>query len=225
MKNFAFTLAEVLITIGIIGIAAAMTLPGVITSYQKQETVSRLKKVYATVGNAFAKAAAEYGDLDGWDLSNPEKILKEYLGPNFASPKFFGTNCRYGGCFCRFQEDGSAGETGLPGGQYTWPGGQGITSPMHVGVPSVLFMDGSCINISKVYDTVEVWIDINGAERKPNKVAKDVFAFSVNNKGQMASYGGYGCDDDLDWRVFATGTGCGSRIVEDGWQIKYDWHF
>ena len=63
MKNFAFTLAEVLITIGIIGIVAAMTLPGVITSYQKQETVSRLKKVYATVGSAFAKAAVEYGDL------------------------------------------------------------------------------------------------------------------------------------------------------------------
>ena len=41
-KN-GFTLAEVLITIGIIGIVAAMTLPAVIGNYKKQEVVSRLK--------------------------------------------------------------------------------------------------------------------------------------------------------------------------------------
>ena len=50
----AFTLAEVLITLGIIGIVAAMTLPSVIVNYQKQEALTRLKKSYTTVANAFS---------------------------------------------------------------------------------------------------------------------------------------------------------------------------
>lgn len=40
----AFTLAEVLITLGIIGVVAALTLPSVITNYQKKQTVEQLKK-------------------------------------------------------------------------------------------------------------------------------------------------------------------------------------
>lgn len=41
-KVFAFTLAEVLITLGIIGIVAAMTIPTLINNYQKKITVTRL---------------------------------------------------------------------------------------------------------------------------------------------------------------------------------------
>ena len=42
-KN-GFTLAEVLITLGIIGVVSALTLPSLITSYKKQEASARLKK-------------------------------------------------------------------------------------------------------------------------------------------------------------------------------------
>lgn len=39
LKNTkAFTLAEVLITLGIIGVVAALTIPGLITNFQKRET-------------------------------------------------------------------------------------------------------------------------------------------------------------------------------------------
>ena len=41
-----FTLAEVLITLGIIGVVAALTLPSLITNYRKKQTVAQLKKVY-----------------------------------------------------------------------------------------------------------------------------------------------------------------------------------
>ncbi|MBS5801473.1 MAG: type II secretion system protein [Brachyspira sp.] len=44
----AFTLAEVLITLGIIGVVAAMTLPTLINSYKKQQTVTHLQKVYTS---------------------------------------------------------------------------------------------------------------------------------------------------------------------------------
>lgn len=45
-KN-AFTLAEVLITIGIIGIVAAMTIPTLISNYQKQIVETNLQETYS----------------------------------------------------------------------------------------------------------------------------------------------------------------------------------
>lgn len=41
----AFTMPEVLITLGIIGIVAAITLPALIGKYQKIQTINQLKKV------------------------------------------------------------------------------------------------------------------------------------------------------------------------------------
>ena len=63
-----FTLAEVLITLGIIGIVAAMTMPTLIGNYQKNVTVNRLKKNYATISQMFTKAINDYGDPSGWSF-------------------------------------------------------------------------------------------------------------------------------------------------------------
>lgn len=46
-KNFGFTLAEVLITLGIIGIIAAMTIPPLITNQRNKKFESNIKKVYS----------------------------------------------------------------------------------------------------------------------------------------------------------------------------------
>ena len=47
MKLFkGFTLAEVLITLGIIGVVSALTMPALVANYKKQEAVSKLKKSY-----------------------------------------------------------------------------------------------------------------------------------------------------------------------------------
>ena len=77
----AFTLAEVLITLGIIGVVAAMTLPTVINNYQKKETISKLKKFYAILGNTTSMAMAEYGDTVNWEL---EGGLSREKGKAFA---------------------------------------------------------------------------------------------------------------------------------------------
>jgi prepilin-type N-terminal cleavage/methylation domain-containing protein len=47
----AFTLAEVLITSGIIGVVAALTMPSLIANYQGRGTVTKLKKAYSTFTN------------------------------------------------------------------------------------------------------------------------------------------------------------------------------
>lgn len=52
MNNKAFTLAEVLITLGIIGIIAAMTIPNIIAGYRKNVVETRLAKLYSSINQA-----------------------------------------------------------------------------------------------------------------------------------------------------------------------------
>lgn len=57
----AFTLAEVLITLGIIGVVAAITIPTLIQNHQKQVWVNGLKRAISTTGNMFEKMKADEG--------------------------------------------------------------------------------------------------------------------------------------------------------------------
>ena len=68
MKKVAFTLAEVLITLGIIGVVAAMTLPALIQNYQKGVVLNRLKQTYAqiTVGAEAAAADQDNTPIHQW---------------------------------------------------------------------------------------------------------------------------------------------------------------
>ena len=68
MKNKAFTLAEVLITLAIVGVVAAITLPVVIQNYQKRLTVTRLQKAYANIKTAAGNLMINTGCV-GSDLS------------------------------------------------------------------------------------------------------------------------------------------------------------
>ena len=81
-KKAAFTLAEVLIALAIIGIVAAMTIPTLVAKYQEKVTVTRFKWVYSTLANAFTMAVAENGVPETWDLNTPESmanILSKYM--------------------------------------------------------------------------------------------------------------------------------------------------
>lgn len=55
----AFTLAEVLITLGIIGIVAAMTLPVLMGKYVERERITALKKTYSLLQQAFEIAVVK----------------------------------------------------------------------------------------------------------------------------------------------------------------------
>ena len=57
----AFTLAEVLITLGIIGIVAAMTMPVLIAGYQKNVLKNQFKKTYSMLSQAIVKTQADLG--------------------------------------------------------------------------------------------------------------------------------------------------------------------
>ena len=63
MRFKAFTLAEVLITLSIIGIVAAMTLPTLVQKKQDKELISMTRKVYSDINNAFLLSQQDYGVL------------------------------------------------------------------------------------------------------------------------------------------------------------------
>ncbi len=70
MKNLrAFTLAEVLITLGVIGVVAALTLPVLIANYNNHITEVRLKKFYSIFNQAIQQSIADNGDTSTWDYS------------------------------------------------------------------------------------------------------------------------------------------------------------
>ena len=62
-KNFGFTLAEVLITLGIIGIVSALTMPMLMQKYNNSVAETRLKKFYSTMNQAVLMAKNDFGDF------------------------------------------------------------------------------------------------------------------------------------------------------------------
>lgn len=76
MIKQAFTLAEILITLGIVGIVAAMTLPSLIQDYQISANINRLKNTYSILSQAVKASEADNGFVYEWDFVSitPKKI-------------------------------------------------------------------------------------------------------------------------------------------------------
>ena len=74
-KKFAFTLAEILITLGIIGVVAAMTIPNLIVAKEQRVTLTRLKKTYSDLAQAIRLAEADYGA--GFSMCDFDKCENE----------------------------------------------------------------------------------------------------------------------------------------------------
>lgn len=88
MKN-AFTLAEVLITLGIIGIVSAMTIPNLISKHNKRTVETRLFKIHSTILQATRMAQANnYDDINivigaGFSWEKSKALFEEYFSPVF----------------------------------------------------------------------------------------------------------------------------------------------
>ena len=78
-RKAAFTLAEVLITLGIIGVVAALTLPTLMANHRKIEYASRIKKFYSSMQQAILMAQNDYGDTKYWTTA-PNSIIKDEDG-------------------------------------------------------------------------------------------------------------------------------------------------
>lgn len=87
-NTYAFTLAEVLITLGIIGVVAALTIPALIGKYEKSVVENRLKSSYSIIANAVKFAENEYGNgfeaeyvAESWSKENSHYVFEKYFAP------------------------------------------------------------------------------------------------------------------------------------------------
>ncbi len=81
-RKFGFTLAETLITLGVIGIVAAMTIPTLVNNYKTQVNVVKIKKFYSMFNQAIKLSEVDNGPIDNWFLecgspSNPTCTVDE----------------------------------------------------------------------------------------------------------------------------------------------------
>ncbi len=182
LKYFAFTLAETLITLGIIGVVAALTIPNLIHNYQAKSTATRLKKAYAIVLQAYKLAKEDYGDISTWyNLSSEDERFLYYKydfneqGMKILSQYMKTANlCIQSNRFCQ-----------MPGYHNKYLNGNtDFFVNMH---PSMILLDGTEIYFTNYSnDCTEtknkvcgyLYIDINGRS-KPNTRGIDNFEFYI----------------------------------------------
>lgn len=231
-RLLGFTLAEVLITLGIIGVVAALTLPSVIQNYQKKVTVERLKKSYSTLAQAVQMSVKDNDEVETWDFSlSAQEFMDKYIAPYI---KDISTRAKNNG------DDNNSKEYIFADGTtiYAWT--------FNTTLQQCIF--------------IRLKVDING-DAGPNILGKDVFSFFIFPKklsfyncgvgdiaqnipkgglypdgygytrNTMLNYAWRGCnkrggkavDSSGVERNNAGGAFCTALIMYDGWQIKEDY--
>ncbi len=223
----AFTLAEVLITLGIIGVVAAMTMPTLIANYQKQETISKLQKVYTVLNQAFKLSEVDNGEFEYWDIDHddPGTYFEKYWKPYFKIAKMCNTyqECGYEAVAPFLKANGQKETASIVSNGYrrTFITTDGVVLSTSVKGGAALDEDGNVIVPGN--DFLLIFIDINGANR-PNQLGKDFFYSIVTKKGVLAH--GFGLpDDEVNTDCSKTGDGyyCLSKLIREGWKIKDDY--
>ncbi len=83
----AFTMAEVLITIGVIGIVASMTLPSALGKYEKIRVANQIKKMYSVMSQAIRLAEEANGEFKYWTYNSAEELYNFYLAKHLNTIK------------------------------------------------------------------------------------------------------------------------------------------
>ncbi len=103
MHKFGFTLAEVLITLGVIGVVAAMTLPSLTKKYQDKLLLTQVKKSYSELENAVKLYAAQnscsditcISDTSGTSEELLQRLYKSFKGATYCSKTKQKGICKY----------------------------------------------------------------------------------------------------------------------------------
>ena len=183
MKYKGFTLAEVLITLLIIGIVAALTIPSVISNYQQQEFKTGLKKAVSVLNEAIQVNIAQDGETP-YENKNLFSYLQKHMSvlntgyvhtfDNYFNIVFYTTD----GIRYETNDEGNYSnikmhETGLPFQSYKFSK-QGNTGSGYCGSYGLN---------NNVHNTVQtpclLIVDVNG-NRKPNPPGLSKYSGSNN---------------------------------------------
>ena len=91
MNKKAFTLAEVLIVVAIIGIVVCLTIPNIIQQHRKQAIETKLKRFYVDINEALVQAEVKYGSANRWKKLHLKEDVETYFLPflDYKSAKFY----------------------------------------------------------------------------------------------------------------------------------------
>lgn len=167
----AFTLAEVLITLGIIGVVAVLTIPAIVQKTQDKETVTAVKKAYSILAQTLNRAVSDNGEINSWDLSGASNGVKSLKLEGYLKPYLNITKdcANSGGCFSSkyYQisgiEDGNGDSFAVSGSPFA----------------TAMLADGSYIVFFSSGTGGFLIIDING-NKSPNTYGRDTFWFDID---------------------------------------------
>lgn len=163
-----FTLAEVLITLGIIGVVAAMTLPALISNHKNSELRSSLLKNYSAISQALDMYQADTGERitpGNCKARELKTSLSSYMQVSKAKPltKYINDYTNY------------TNKSNLNYGLFD----DGIFA----------LNDGSLYFFENGGQRLFITVDINGYFKKPNRLGHDLFMFQINSLGKLLPMG------------------------------------
>lgn len=194
MKRKAFTLAEVLITLGIIGVVAALTIPALMQSTNSRDVVAKVKKANNTIANAINLGAAHEGLTSDTYYKGDDGHL--YFKSFIKNTNVVKTPEGY--------EDTDEYYEGL-----TWK-----DQPFYLA-------DGTKWSINTYGSETVFTIDING-DKGPNKAGNDLFKFGYHDGlvPRVCSYGDLSCPDTCNGAYSMNHAGamysCATYIIKNG---------
>ena len=223
IKKLGFTLAEVLITLGIIGIVAAMTIPSLMTHFQQEQTTTKLKKTISVINQAYRLSYDEVGEPESAFDIGAEEYFKTYWAPYIKVLSYCNTaeSCGYKSLF-----------------PWKYPNGQNVELQVIAKSARTTFysMDGVLYVILTTFGDMtqpsyDIYVDINGGNG-PNIMGRDLFVLRRVQKdgGGVRPYGYELTNENINRYCSKTNQGTGSRycaekILRSGWKIdkSYPW--
>ena len=212
-KKAAFTLAEVLITLGIIGIVAAMTIPTLVANYQQKSLNTQFKKAYALINQTLLNVLAQYDYLPRcYYLSGTSIGLSTDCVD--VSEKFFSSlkvvkkcegNAHVDGCIPEYEGMDTVSTANNPDAEV--PDGYEDYGE-YVSRDCTNFRKNAILNDRTVYVLADgtiifpydvvgygvklIAVDTNGM-KGPNKWGYDLYSFIIRSDGQRFRYSEGGC--------------------------------
>lgn len=179
----AFTLAEVLITLGIIGVVASLTVPILINNINDAQTKSGVKEAYSILSQAMTNAYRENGNtITG--LASNHSTFKDIFKPYLSYIKDCSSNAITDGCWItQNYKDATpwvAVETSQNAGLILK---NGMLLYFRLHSSNCLYTDGNSINWRCGF----IEVDINGF-KGPNRTGMDTFPFSLQD-GSVKPFG------------------------------------
>lgn len=175
-KTIAFTLAETLIVMGIIGIVSALTLPNLNSSTGEKEKIAKVKKLYQNLDDAYGRARAVYGPLEDWtktDSTSGAKATRigERMTEFMKVSKTCGTATNKG-CF---SNKNLLNYRGANSAFVSWD--QVDTCY------KVILADGSTVRFCS---TGNMDVDIDGPNKGKNQIGLDLFRFNIDSNNGVS---------------------------------------